>query len=43
MDLGVFQVVVEYTEEAVGRRALALAQELRQAALLDQPLSARRH
>lgn len=37
VDLGVFQVVVEYTEEAVGRRALALAQELCQAALLDQP------
>lgn len=37
VDLGVFQVVVEYTEEAVGRRALELAQALCQAALLDQP------
>ncbi len=27
-DTGVFQVVVEYTEEAVGRRALALAEQL---------------
>ncbi|MFM2036510.1 MAG: hypothetical protein RL459_1775, partial [Pseudomonadota bacterium] len=30
---GVFQVVVQYTEEAVGRKALVLAQELIQAAL----------
>ena len=30
---GVYQVVVQYTEEAVGRKALALAQELIQAAL----------
>lgn len=32
-DPGVFQVVVEYTEEDVGRRAFQLAQELVQAAL----------
>ena len=32
-DPGVFQVVVEYTEEEVGRRAFQLAQELVQAAL----------
>ncbi|HEY1104107.1 MAG TPA: cyanophycin synthetase [Burkholderiaceae bacterium] len=31
VDAGVFQVVVEYTEEAVGRLALELAQELIQA------------
>jgi len=34
---GVFQVVVEYTEEAVGRLALKLAEELCDAALHDKP------
>ncbi|APW46684.1 cyanophycin synthetase [Rhodoferax antarcticus] len=34
---GVFQVVVEYTQEAVGRRALELAQALCQTALDDSP------
>ena len=34
---GVFQVVVEYTEEAVGRLALKLAESLCQAALSDAP------
>jgi len=34
---GLFQVVVEYTEEAVGRRALALAEALCRAAIDDQP------
>ncbi|AKJ30320.1 cyanophycin synthetase [Caldimonas brevitalea] len=34
---GVFQVVVEYTEEAVGRLAFELAQSLCQAALDDTP------
>ncbi|MEW5889746.1 MAG: cyanophycin synthetase [Pseudomonadota bacterium] len=34
---GVYLVVVEYTEEAVGRLALDLAQELCRAALEDQP------
>jgi cyanophycin synthetase len=34
---GLFQVVVEYTEEQVGRRALELAEQVCQAALLDQP------
>jgi cyanophycin synthetase len=34
---GVYQVVVEYTEEAVGRRALALAETLCRAALEDAP------
>jgi len=37
VDLGVFQVVVEYTEEAVGRRAFELAQQLCGAALEDTP------
>jgi cyanophycin synthetase len=32
---GVFQVVIEYTEEAVGRRALELAENLCQSALAD--------
>ncbi len=32
-----FQVVVEYTEEAVGRRAIDLAEQLVQAALQDTP------
>jgi cyanophycin synthetase len=34
---GVYQVVVEYSEEAVGRLALELAQELCRAALEDTP------
>ncbi len=34
---GIYQVVVEYTEEAVGRRALELAQALCEAARADQP------
>lgn len=33
----VFQVVFQYSEEAVGRRALALAQQLCQAAVEDSP------
>ncbi len=34
---GLYQVIVEYTEEAVGRRALALAEQLVLAARDDQP------
>ncbi|NOT69078.1 MAG: cyanophycin synthetase [Methylophilaceae bacterium] len=34
---GVYQVVVEYSEESVGRRAFALAQQLCQAALTNAP------
>ena len=34
---GIYQVVVEYTEEAVGRRAMALAEALCRAALDDTP------
>jgi cyanophycin synthetase len=34
---GLFQVVFEYTEEAVGRRALELAEALCRAALKDEP------
>jgi len=34
---GIFQVVVEYSEEAVGRLAVELARELCEAALHDQP------
>jgi len=37
IDPGVFQVVFEYTEEAVGRLALKLAEELCNAALQDTP------
>ncbi|MES2089955.1 MAG: cyanophycin synthetase [Pseudomonadota bacterium] len=37
---GVYQVVVEYSEEAVGRQALALAQTLVQAALQDAEFDA---
>ncbi len=37
LEAGVFQVVVEYTQEAVGRLALELAQALCQAALDDSP------
>lgn len=36
-ETGVYQVVVEYSEEAVGRLALELAQTLCHAALEDQP------
>ncbi len=37
IEVGVYQVVVEYTEEAVGRLALDFAQALCQAALDDTP------
>jgi len=37
VDAGVYQVVVEYSEEAVGRLALELAQALYEAALTDAP------
>ena len=37
LELGVYQVVVEYSEEAVGRLAFELAQALCQAAIADQP------
>ncbi|HAT30913.1 MAG TPA: cyanophycin synthetase [Janthinobacterium sp.] len=37
LELGIFQVVVEYTEEAVGRLALELALELCRAAFDDAP------
>ncbi len=37
VDHGVYQVVVEYSEEAVGRLALTLAQDLCRAALEDTP------
>ncbi|OQW89331.1 MAG: cyanophycin synthetase [Rhodoferax ferrireducens] len=37
LEAGVFQVIVEYTQEAVGRLALELAQTLCQAALDDSP------
>ncbi|MFN4148172.1 MAG: cyanophycin synthetase [Rhodocyclaceae bacterium] len=36
-EAGLYQVVVEYTEEAVGRRALALAETLCRSALEDTP------
>ncbi len=36
-EAGLYQVVVEYTEEAVGRRALELAEALCRAALADAP------
>lgn len=36
-EAGLYQVVVEYSEEAVGRRALALAETLCRAALEDTP------
>ncbi len=36
---GIYQVVVEYTEEAVGRRALELAQTLCEAARADLPFN----
>ena len=37
LELGIFQVVVEYSEEAVGRLALALALQLCRAAAADAP------
>ena len=37
IEAGVYQVVVEYSEEAVGRLAFELAQELCHAAVEDQP------
>ena len=37
VEAGTYQVVIEYTEEAVGRRALELAQALCQAAMDDTP------
>jgi cyanophycin synthetase len=37
VESGVYQVVVEYTEEAVGRLALEFAEHLCHAALADQP------
>ena len=37
LEPGIFQVVVEYTEEAVGRLAMRLAEALLQAALTDSP------
>ena len=37
LEPGVYQVVVEYSEEAVGRQAFELAQQLVQAALDDHP------
>lgn len=36
VEAGIFQVVVEYTEEAVGRLAIELAEKLINAALIDQ-------
>lgn len=39
-DEGVYQVVVQYGEEAVGRLAMKLAQQLIEAALADQPFDA---
>ena len=40
VEANTFQVVVEYTEEAVGRRAIELADALVQAALSDTPFDA---
>jgi cyanophycin synthetase len=37
LETGVYQIVVEFTEEAVGRLAIELAHELCVAALADQP------
>ncbi|MDD5612563.1 MAG: ATP-grasp domain-containing protein, partial [Gallionella sp.] len=37
VESGVFQVVIEYSEEAVGRKAFRLAEALCQAALVDAP------
>jgi cyanophycin synthetase len=37
VEQGIYQVVVEFTEEAVGRKALQLAMQLCQAALNDTP------
>ncbi|WPB57867.1 cyanophycin synthetase [Xylophilus sp. GOD-11R] len=39
-EAGVHQVVVQYSEEAVGRRALALALQLIEATITDQPFDA---
>ncbi len=36
-EAGIYQVIVEYTEEAVGRRALELAEALCRSALADTP------
>jgi len=36
-EVGLYQVIVEYTEEAVGRRALELAEALCRSALADTP------
>ncbi|MGE8396320.1 MAG: cyanophycin synthetase family protein, partial [Comamonas sp.] len=41
VEAGTFQVVVEYTEEAVGKRAMALAQELINSTLNDTPFDAK--
>ena len=41
VEANTFQVVVEYTEEAVGRRAIDLAEQLVQAALQDTPFDIR--
>src|SRR5690606_135821 len=41
VEAGTFQVVVEYTEEAVGKRAVELAEQLIQAALDDIPFDAK--
>ena len=40
VDQHVYQVVVEYTEEAVGLRAMELAEQLIAAALADTPFDA---
>ncbi|GGC15396.1 cyanophycin synthetase [Pseudoduganella buxea] len=37
VEQGIFQMVVEYTEEEVGRRAVELAEQLVNAAMADQP------
>ena len=36
-EMGIYQIVVEYTEEAVGRLALELAEGLMAAVLADEP------
>ena len=41
VEQGTFQVVVEYTEEAVGKRAVELAEALINAALTDSPFDAK--
>ena len=40
VEAGTYQVIVEYTEEAVGRMAVEQAERLLQAALADQPFDA---